>query len=159
MAVSESQSIDEDKTYLIQPNRSLTSCQLALCCAGVCSAIVAVAVYFSLQGAWLIAPFAGLEILVVVSVVCWHCRWSRQKQSIRIAEKTVCAETPATADEPVHFPRGWLRVELIEPACRWHPKRLVIGAHGRYLEIGAFLEESEREKLASSLRSAVHQPV
>jgi uncharacterized membrane protein len=159
MAISESQSIGEDTTYLIQPNRSLTPCQLALACGVICTALTVVALYFCLQGAWLIAPFAGLEIALVVSAICWQCRWSGQKQRIRIDEKRVSTDSPGSSGKPVQFPRGWLRVELIEPLHAWHPKRLLIGAHGRYLEVGAFLEESEREKLAQSLRSAVQQTI
>ncbi|MCB1760389.1 MAG: DUF2244 domain-containing protein [Gammaproteobacteria bacterium] len=157
MAISESQNGDGGTVYLIQPNRSLTPCQLGLACALICVALVAVAIYFSLQGAWLIAPFAGLEIALVVTAICYQCRWSGQKQRIHVGEREVRMDSTHRDAGAIKFPKGWLRIELLEPVHDWHPRRLLIGAHGRYLEVGAFLEESERERLACSLRSVVQQ--
>ena len=47
--------------------------------------------------------------------------------------------------------RTWARVVLKVCPRQWYPSRLLIRAHGRTVEIGRFLVEEEREKLARDL--------
>ena len=155
MAVRETQSAALETTYILQPNRSLKRGQVCLAVSVIGAALLGVTLYFSMQGAWMVIPFTGLEAVVLVTAVYMQCKWSRQKQIVEVGETTVRTRKGVNSDESVCFPRGWLRVSLIEAHCSWHPKRLIIGSHGRYVEIGAFLEESEREQLAARLSSAL----
>jgi len=155
MSVERHHSIGLEATYVLQPNRSLKSGQVCLAVAVIGMALFSVTVYFAMQGAWMVIPFTGLELIVLVTAVCMQCKWSRQRQILEIDETTVRASKGVGSDKGISFPRGWLKIALIDPPCHWHPKRLVIGSHGRYVEIGSFLEESERERLATTLRSVL----
>jgi uncharacterized membrane protein len=155
MAVQETYSAGAETTYVLQPNRSLDKGQVCLATGIIAAALMGVALYFSMQGAWMVIPFTGLEAAVLLAAVYMQCKWSKQRQVVEIGETTVRTSKGADTGEGVSFPRGWLKISLIEAPCSWHPKRLIIGSHGRYVEIGAFLEESERERLAARLRSTL----
>ncbi|MCB1763484.1 MAG: DUF2244 domain-containing protein [Gammaproteobacteria bacterium] len=155
MAVLELHSPGAEVAYLLQPNRSLKSGQICLAGAVIGAALLGVTIYFSMQGAWMIIPFTGLEAIVLVTALYLQCKWSKQQQLVEIDDTRVYTSIGRNADERSSFPRGWLKVALIKAPCDWHPKRLVIGSHGRFVEIGAFLEESERERLAATLRSTL----
>jgi len=154
MAVQETYSAGAETTYILQPNKSLDNGQVCLAVGIIAAALLGVALYFSMKGAWMVIPFTGLEAAVLIATVYMQCKWSKQRQVLEIGETTVRTSTGADSDEGVSFSRGWLKIALIDAPCSWHPKKLIIGSHGRYVEIGEFLEESERERLASKLRSA-----
>ncbi|HXK57255.1 MAG TPA: DUF2244 domain-containing protein [Gammaproteobacteria bacterium] len=155
MAVEEIHSAGDEATYVLQPNRSLKTGQVCAATGIIGAALLGVTLYFSMQGAWMVIPFTGLEAIVLMTAVYMQCNWSKQRQVVKIGETTVWTGKGFHADEGVSFTRGWLKVALIDAPCSWHPKKLIIGSHGRYVEIGAFLEESERERLASRLSSAL----
>ena len=155
MAVQEIHSTGTEATYILRPNQSLNAGQVCLATCVICAALLGVTLYFSMQGAWMVIPFTGLEAIVLVTAVCLQCKWSGQQQVVEISETTVRTSKGVHSDKGVSFSRGWLKIALLDAPYSWHTKKLVIGSHGRYVEIGAFLEESEREKLASKLRTAL----
>ena len=53
------------------------------------------------------------------------------------------------------FQAAWAKIRLVQPGHRWYPKRLLIGAHGREVEVGEFLTEEERETAAKTLKQAL----
>ena len=55
------------------------------------------------------------------------------------------------------FDRAWARVELSHSPRRWYPSRLSITSHGRFVELGHFLTNGEREALASELINAIEK--
>ena len=155
MAVQKIESAGIGTTYVLQPNGSLKPGQACLAGGIIGAALLGVSLYFSLQGAWMVIPFTGLEVIVLVTAVYLQCKWSKQQQILEIGETTIQTSKGVSSDKGVSFPKGWLKIALIDAPSSWHPKRLIIGSHGRYVEIGAFLEESEREQLASRLRSTL----
>ena len=155
MADKETHSAGLETTYILRPNRSLKTGQVCLATGVIGAALLGVTLYFSMQGAWMVIPFTGLELAVLVSALYMQCKWSQQQQILEIGETTVRTSKGEASDQGVSFPKGWLKVALIDAPCSWHPKKLIIGSHGRYVEIGAFLEESERERLALRIRSAL----
>jgi uncharacterized membrane protein len=53
------------------------------------------------------------------------------------------------------FRRPWVRVEMRRaPLAHW-PSRLLLGSHGRSVEVGAFLTEDERIALRDRLGSVL----
>ena len=64
---------------------------------------------------------------------------------------------PATAKQKsvVSFQRAWVRVKLEDAVVKGHPSRLIIGSHGRNVEIGSCLNEEEKRVLVVQLRRAV----
>jgi uncharacterized membrane protein len=115
-----------------------------------------VATVLTLQGFWLVLPFAGLELvavgtgLYVVSRRCYEC------EVISIAGDAVRVEKGRNYPrERWTFARIWAHAVLEHCPSAWYPSRLLIRSHGRAVEVGRFLNEEERRQLASDLRESL----
>jgi len=107
-------------------------------------------------GAWLVVPFAGLEMLVLTS--CLYivaCRTSQREVVTIEADKIIIERGRRYAQQRRELPRYWAKVALTPPGQRGHASRLIISAHGAQLEIGQQLVEAERRQLASALHHAI----
>ena len=155
MLLAKAQSNDHDLVLLIQPNRNLTWNETRLVFLFLAFCVVAVAVYFLTLGAWLVMPFAGIELLVIGFGFYLHSCHAHQQQVIRIDAHNISV-VDAREDGPQFcFPRSWVKVVHTGDPEGWYPSRLFIGSHGKYIEIGKFLIESERETLADNLRCTI----
>lgn len=144
---------------VIRPNRSLSWRESLLFIAAVGALLMLVSLAFALQGYWLILPFAGLEVAALT-----YCTWRVMQAGYRcevvsmdaaqvVIEKgrQGCGQAPSGGPQSsVSFPRAWTRVELRSRGS-WYPDRLVIGASGNYVELGAFLADDEKRQLAVDL--------
>lgn len=105
-----------------------------------------------LAGAWPVLPFAGLELGALGAALYVTGRRARLREVITIHGGVV--EVQRGHGRPAHshrFQRGWARVQLEHAGIEGHPARLVISSHGRQIEIGHQLTESERRQLAREL--------
>jgi uncharacterized membrane protein len=123
------------------------------------TAIVAVcltiAVGFMLIGAWMILPFAGLEIAVVgVTLAFVHRHAADCEELVVNDDRLVITQRRGRREVRHEFPCYWTRVSL-RAGRGWHPARLIVGSHGRELEIGVSMDEEQRESLARELRTIV----
>ena len=143
-------------TIRLAPNCSLTTRGALWFFASVCATSFGVAGLMALHGWWPVLPFAGLEMLLLGAVL-WHSQRSRH-----------CMETITVTDERIEieakdmhgrraavFPRHWAQVRLRRAASPLHPSRLLIMSHGRSIEVGRFLTEEDRRRLAARLQRAV----
>ena len=119
-----------------------------------------VSVVLSVQGFWLILPFAGLEMIALYACIYFVAHAARRCEVVLIGDAMVTVEKGLArgrcADrggpqQRFDFARGWVRVELSEETRHWYPRRLWIGASGRRVEIGEFLVDGEKAKLAAEL--------
>lgn len=154
-----------DITFVIWPHSALDWAGMRRLLCMLTVAIAAVAVYFALQGAWLVLPFAGLEALVVCGGVYANARWAVTREVVRLdGADLVVSRGRRQLVEVARMPRFWTRIALVRDPSGWYPSRLSLEAHGRRLEIGAALAEAERERLADALRGrlgpvqALHLP-
>lgn len=127
---------------------------------------LAISIVFALKGLWVILPFAGLELLLLGGCFYLVACAGNCRQVISVSFEAVTIEkgrrrstdgNKGGPEESVEFPRGWTRVKLAKNPGNWYPKRLLIGAYGRHVEIGEFLPEEEREALASRLNQVLAQ--
>jgi len=58
----------------------------------------------------------------------------------------------AASVEHLVFPRQWAKVTLRAPHSVLHLSRLLIESHSRACEIGGFLNEEQRRRLAARLK-------
>lgn len=138
---------------VIRPNCSLSWRGTVAVFSSISLVSLVIALGFLLRGYWLVLPFAGLE-LVFLGAASYLTAWRgslREVISIRGAE--VAVERGHRQPEQTRiFPRSWVRIELIRPQHRGYPTRLLLRSHGREMEIGGCLNESERRRLAEDLR-------
>lgn len=144
-----------DATLILTPNKSLTWKQSKLVFLFFAGALGLVTVYFSLMGAWLVIPFTGLELLVLGTGIYLQCHWAHQKQTIHVGRNSVRVTGWRKGEQPVSFPLHWFQIKLLKHRNGWYPSRLIVGSHGRFIEIGSYLIDEEREHAAEQLRSAV----
>jgi uncharacterized membrane protein len=137
---------------LLRPNRSLTTKGM-LALFGAFALIAAViATGFALAGAWLVAPFAGLEVAVAGMVLHLLHRHAGDYERIDIEGRRVrVVQRRGKAEARHDFERYWAQVRLAR-GQGLRPSRLSIGSHGRFVEVGATLDEDARRELAQRLR-------
>ena len=137
---------------VIQPNRAASwrTNQIFLLLIGSLSVLIAGG--SAVLGAWLILPFAGVEILLLVSLL-WYVNTVHSRQEVvHFSDVEVVVEKGRNV--PV------LKWKCLRPWCRfnlykshpWYPQRLKLRCHNREIEIGEFLPESERSELRAYLR-------
>lgn len=146
-----------DAVLVIQPNKNLSwnQTKLLFLFLGLC--LTAVACYFLSLGAWLVVPFAGLELLVIGLGLYMQCCHSHKQQVIEIGAEDITISDGREKTQPASFPRAWLKIVQTRDPHGWYPSRLFIGSHGKFIEIGEYLIESERNMLANNLRCAIQQ--
>ena len=138
------------------PNCSLTPQGARLFVGSLAFVTFGVAGFFAFQGLWPVLPFAGIEIGLLAWAVRASMRRGSEREVIVVSEDEVVIERRApSGSRRTVFPRHWARVTLRGPQPAQHPSRLLIESHGRACEVGRFLTEDERQRVAARLRSLV----
>lgn len=127
---------------------------LFLCVAGV--VMGGIAVSFAALGLWLVLPFSGAEWLLLAYAFKHSLESAAIREVLTISDSSVVLERGRAVLEPVHrFQRAWLVLEWNKPKFRGHPSQLILRSHGRQVEVGGFLAETEREMLVRELRKLI----
>lgn len=143
-------------TYVLRPNRSL-DWRGNLRFLGLIAAVsLSIAGWFAWLGAWLILPFAGLELLALWFGLYLVAVRGLAKETILIdGDKLEICKGRWQIESRTCLQRCWAQVRL-EPANHaWYPRRLMIRSHGTDTEIGSFLGDAEKEQLARELKRDV----
>ncbi|MBP5859108.1 DUF2244 domain-containing protein [Marivibrio halodurans] len=150
---------DECEVFLdatLSPHRSLSPegfLALMVAIAG-CGFLIGFA--FFLAGAWPVAGFCGLEILLVYIAFKLNYRESRRREHLRLTRPgglRIERVAPDGAIRSETIEPTWLRVEIADPPRPDSPLRLT--SHGRTTVIGGFLGAAERVEFAHALRRAL----
>lgn len=107
-------------------------------------------------GAWLVLPFAGLVMGVLG--VCLYLGTRRCAACELVSTRDDIVEIQKGRRAPLQvcrFQRAWARVNMWRPVGGGLPSRLTRRSHRREVEIGADLNEDERESLARELRRVI----
>lgn len=141
----------------IYPNQPLGRAGFIWLMVGMSSVSLIMAVGFALAGAWPVAGFLGLDILLLYLAFRVARVRARRREHIRIDAEAVRVqrvEADGIARE-WRFEPYWVRVQMDDPPRRdsW----LTLASHGLSLRIGGFLTPAERLELARALRAALRQ--
>lgn len=140
----------------LAPNCSLSPSDAKLFFGSICCFSLSFAAFFALQGFWPILPFCGLEMFVLGLALHLSMRRRRYTQTLLITDAQVSLLTRSRHGEAKQeFARHWTKVRLRTPHTRLYPSRLMIESSGRACEVGSFLTEEERCRLAARLRRMV----
>jgi len=132
---------------MLRRNCSMSPRGLLLAFVLLAALSLAIASAFAALGAWLILPFAGLEMLVLYWAFRIIERHARDYELIEIDGNQVRVErfeSGSTSSEA--FSRYWARVVVSRDGSR-----LALRSHGRELEIGRVLSDAQRLQLARAL--------
>ena len=117
-----------------------------------------IAIRLALLGFWLVLPFTIIELGMVYYLVDLVRRRGSYIEKICIdREKVSVSRLEPGKDRDSRFPLYWVRVDLRAPTHRWYPHRLLLGASGRWVEVGACLTDPERHSLADAVRSEIRR--
>ncbi len=113
------------------------------------------ALAFSVVAAWfgiVLAPLCAVLELLILGF-CLERVWRGLGRGQIVTLTSSQLEIAGTAaDSPVErFHAYWAKVRLEPGRWRGWPSRLMVGSHGREVEVGAFLNDTERHSLARRL--------
>ena len=140
----------------LAPNCSLTPASAALFFASICAFSLAVSLVFVVRGFWPVLPFWALEMLALGLALNSGLKRRFCTQTVLVTDSMVSLVTRSPGGEATQeFARHWAKVRLRGAQAKRHPSRLMIESRGKAVEVGSFLTEDERRRLAARLRTVV----
>lgn len=146
-------SSDATDCIVLRPHAALSPGQARDLFAGLAVFMTTMIAMFLGHGAWPIALCFALTLAAFGAGLYVTCCRSRDCELLVFDETRLCVIQRRGRHEEYHeFQRYWARVALEAVRDGWYPSRLVIRSHGRALEVGACLNDDERERVAQRLR-------
>jgi len=111
---------------------------------------------FALAGLWVILPFAGVEVIALISLM-YHvaCKCHRQ-QVIYLDEERIRVEKGyRSPKQSWDFELFWTRLIVNRSPHTWHPDKLILRGRQEQIEIGEFLNDEDKKQLVARLRGLV----
>lgn len=144
----------------LTPHRSLTRQGFLVVMGLVVAVNLVVGGLFMAIGAWPVAGFAGLDVLIIWWAFRANFADARKMERISITEHELVFDRLAEnrAPEQQRFVRRWVRVELEEDRERELIGRLSLVSGAFRVAVGDFLAPEERKQLATALRAALAVP-
>jgi uncharacterized membrane protein len=140
----------------LAPNCSLTPATAAAFFASICVFSGGLALLFTWQGFWPVLVCWSLEMLGLGLALQAGLRRRFYSQTVLVTESRISLETRSPAGVAIQeFARHWAKVRLRTPRARRSPCRLMIESRGQAFEVGSFLTDAEKSRLASRLSSLV----
>lgn len=140
------------REWVLKRNCSITPRQLATVYAALSSVSLAVAVLFTLHGAWYILGFAVLELAAVGLAFLQYGRHATDRERIVLSDDTLLIELiAAERASPYRLSLHAARVELRDA----QRGLIVVEAAGTKVEIGRFLTSWRRREFAQELDRAL----
>jgi uncharacterized membrane protein len=136
-------------SWVARRNNSLSSTGRILAFGVIFVVSIGIACAFAVLGAWLILPFAGLEMLVLYGAFRYMERHASDYERIVIRADTICVEFRDAGRARSHeLSRYWAQVVVSRDGAR-----LALRSHGREVEIGRHLNGEQRLSLAREIGS------
>lgn len=135
--------------WLMKRNCSVSPRQFVLFYASLAGFSLAIAAMLMWQGAWLVMPFTGIELLAVGFAFAVYARHAVDYERIRLfPHRLVIERMDAERFTQIEFNPRWVRVET--GATPRDPIRLV--SRGQTVVIGQHLAQHKRAQFADELR-------
>ena len=136
-----------------RPHFSLTRARERLVFWSLAALCLTAPLVFAAMGYWMMLPFAGLEI----AVLAWAFAVLRRREGdyeilVIDGDEVVLERHAGGRNERRVLNRRWAQVDCACAAPGTHC-RLALRSHGRATELGTYLSDADRVKLAAVLRS------
>jgi uncharacterized membrane protein len=136
----------------LAPNCSLKPRGARLFFVFTCLFSLMFSLVFVVKGFWPVLPFWALEMLALGVALHLSMRRRKYTQTLLISDSAVSLVTRTRSGvAKQEFARHWAKVRLRSPLVRLWPSRLTIESSGRACEVGSFLTEEDRCRLAKRL--------
>ena len=141
-----------DFTFVARRNNSISSRGRSLVLGSLAAVLLTISLGFALNGAWLVFPFAGLDILVVFLAFRYVERRAGDYECIAFQGENVVIDTRREGKtERFEFNRYWIQVTLVE-ASGGKRGRLLLRSHGKEVTFGVHLTGEQRAVMARRLK-------
>lgn len=143
-----------DKTIItLSPNRSATWQQTKWVIAIMVAVVMIIALAWTVVGAWVVLPFAGLEVGLFALLMYKVSLFTHSQQVIYISDESVDIEVGYRKTQTLaKMPRKELDVFYSESKNNWELPRIAICTKNDKVVIGDFLNLEDREKLKDTLQ-------
>ncbi|PKO45868.1 MAG: DUF2244 domain-containing protein [Betaproteobacteria bacterium HGW-Betaproteobacteria-22] len=140
------------KLLVAKPSNSLSPIGYVWLFMSIAAINATAAVGFALAGAWLVLPFAGLELLAFGSALVITYLHHDDYESIAITDDVVVIQKHSYKNfEKFTFQRYWAKVTLRQALDG--ANAIFIGSHGKEVEFGSrFIIKEERAIIAEQLK-------
>jgi uncharacterized membrane protein len=138
-----------DREWLLKRNCSISPRQLMLAYSGLCLASLAIAIAFTLRGAWYVLGFSVLELSIVACALLYYARHATDSERIVLSDNSLLVELRQGGQvRSFILPRYDIR--LMPPPAQ----RGLIGLQsaGVGVEVGRYLTARKRHELLLELR-------
>lgn len=148
---------NERQTWVVRPTRSLTWVEAKRWLYLISTLPLASGTLFLFFGVPLVLPFAGLEIGLLWAAFYYVQLTGQRVEIIELSrERLVLERGRKVLTERMELEPAWAQVELT-PGVGWQPTSLRVGSHGRFMVVGSFLTDGERQFLAKALINALQK--
>lgn len=115
-----------------------------------------VGIGFAFMGAWMILPYSILELSILALCIYVCVQKCNRQEVITVREHEVTVEKGIkTPSETWNYHRVWAKF-VVKPAKHpWDGQVVSIASHGKELELGSFLNRSDKLELIASLKRVV----
>jgi uncharacterized membrane protein len=138
--------------WMLPRNCALTPRQLGVWFATLGTLSTAIAAVFAMQGAWMVLPFACIELTALGVAFVVYARHAADYERILVAPgRLVVERVVGNAVDRIECEPAWVRVEYA--GTRRSVVRLVAGQ--QHVEVGRFVPEDKRKELAHELRESL----
>jgi uncharacterized membrane protein len=133
-------------SLILKRNCSISPAGLAGVFAALACVVVAIGTGFAIAGAWLVLPFAGLEVLLLGAAYLFYARRAADYERIELASGRLTVEVgEAQKTWRYEMDARWARV------CVEEQRVVLLGAREQ-LELGRHLDADTRTQFAAELQ-------
>lgn len=144
-------------TIVLRPNNSSSWHFNMVIVSSLAFIAFCISTFFALQGLWLIFPFAGLEVSFLFICLYLRLRANIKTEVITFDETSVTVERGSYhVDKTWKYHRIWAKIHVKKPLRYGHQKQIFIRSHGKELELGSFLNKSDKDILIKDLKNVIY---
>lgn len=112
------------------------------------------AIGFALAGAWLILPFAGVEIMALFGLLYYVSLKTRVQEVIQFNDTEVRVQRGRRRPGLEWCcQRFWCRLHVLTPAHPWYSSQIRLRCHDNDVELGQFLSDRDKRALVRNLNA------
>ena len=141
---------------IVTANRSMSwranlylAASLGFICMGIALALASF-------GLWMVIPFAGAEVLLIIACLYLTLKRLSRKEVITVDNEEIRLEWGYNHPQvTVNLPRHWIRLSYNCPDSAFEVGHLSVAAHGRRYALGRCLNKEEKKALYTELKAAL----
>jgi uncharacterized membrane protein len=145
---------ENSAALLLTPNRSLTWAEAKLIIAFMVAVVMIIALAWTFVGAWVVLPFAGVEVGLFSVLMYKVTRSTYLKQLVVFTDKEITVEMGISRKQfKDTIPRCGTDIYYSETERNWHTPKITLQNGEHSIQIGQFLNEDDMVILREQLES------